>query len=369
MLDTIDKKITFLIPSMNAGGAEKVALLLINELCKRGWNASVLMPHIGGAYDNKLDKRVQIIKLKYQNISKNIFEIARYLKKNKPAYFYSSMTYVNVIACIAVTISAYKGKFIISEHSNMSLRNANNKSFINNVITFLAKRIYKKATAIICVSESVKEDLKKLMPDLKKVKVIYNPVENLYIKTNYDNEKFKIISMGRIDKEKNFSLLIRSFSIVVNKCSTFKKNIELYILGDGTEKKNLEKLIHELKLDNKIFLLGFVSEPAALLSSADLFAFSSNREGFGNVLVEALSCGLPVVSTNCLSGPSEILQNGKFGKLVPVNDVEKLANAIIEILYDENCFSEEEKTKRKRRAQDFSVESIVNQYEMLFKEL
>src|SRR4249919_1565836 len=99
------KEIAFLIPSMGGGGAQKVTLLLANELCKRGWDVSLLMVNVKGVYLKKLDKKIKIISLGKRSISANVFEIARYLKRNKPAFFYSSMTYVNVIAGISVILS------------------------------------------------------------------------------------------------------------------------------------------------------------------------------------------------------------------------------------------------------------------------
>ncbi len=167
---------------------------------------------------------------------------------------------------------------------------------------------------------------------------------------------------------KNFSLLIQAFSIALKRVFRVIINKpELYILGEGHEKENLESLISELKLQDKVFLPGFVDNPSEILSSANLFVLSSNREGFGNVLVEALSCGLPLISTDCPSGPSEILKNGQLGKLVPVNDVKSMTDAIIEAINNPDKYSTRE--ERMLRAKDFSVENVVNQYELLFENI
>ncbi len=164
---------------MTGGGVQKVTLLLINELCRRGWKVTVLLSKTERAILGKrLDKDVKIITLKRKKISNNIFEIARYLKQNNPAVFFSSMTYVNVIASLTVILSGYKGKVVFSEHSNLSTRNINNPNFLNRIITILAKKIYSKADVIVCVSEGVKNDLNKVITNLKKSVAIYNPVEN-----------------------------------------------------------------------------------------------------------------------------------------------------------------------------------------------
>jgi glycosyltransferase involved in cell wall biosynthesis len=360
-----NKNITFCIPSLNGGGAEKVTMLLANELCARGWIVTFLMSRLEGPFLNRLNKNIRLVPLGNKNISKNVFAIAKYLRNEKPTIFYSSMTYVNVIAGLATILAKYRGKIIFSEHSNLSTRNKNNPSYLSQIITFLAKIVYKRADVVVCVSEGVKEDLNKVIPDLKRLKVIYNPVENFCSKKREVDDKFKIISMGRMDKEKNFSLLIQAFSIVVNKLSGLGKNLELCILGEGYERENLKSLINKLHLDNKVVLPGFVNNPSEYLNSSDLFVLSSNREGFGNVIVEALSCGLPIISTDCLSGPSEILLEGKLGKLVPVNDVECMADAIIETISSRIEIST--KHERMLRARDFSVEKIVTEYELLFE--
>lgn len=362
----IKKNITFCIPTLYGGGAEKVTMLLANELCERGWNITFLMSRVEGPYLERLNKNVQIVPLQYKNISKNVFAIAKYLREKKPSIFYSSMTYVNVVAGLAIILSNYRGKVIFSEHSNLSTRNKNNPGFLSKVITLIAKVVYKRANVIVCVSEGVKEDLKITFPELKNVKVIFNPIENYYTqKRELNNNIFRIVSMGRIDKEKNFALLIRAFSIVVNKCAGLGKKLELYILGDGNEKENLKLLIKDLNLENNVVLPGFMNNPAEILSSSNLFVLSSNREGFGNVIVEALSCGLPIISTDCPSGPSEILKRGKLGKLVPVNDVGSMADSIMETITSGIEISTPQ--QRMERANDFSVEKIVNQYEFLFE--
>ena len=361
------KNITFCIPSLNGGGAEKVTMLLANELCERGWVVTFLMSRIEGPFLERLNKNVHLISLGNKNISKNVFVIAQYLRERKPSIFYSSMTYVNVIAGLAIILANYRGNIIFSEHSNLSTRNKNNPGILSRVITLLAKAVYKRADVIVCVSEGVKKDLNTVFPDLKNVKVIFNPIENFHTpKREFNNNVFRIISMGRIDKEKNFTLLIQAFSIVLKKCSGLGKKLELFILGEGYEKEKLKLLIKDLQLDENVVLPGFVNNPAEILASSDLFVLSSNREGFGNVIVEALSCGLPIISTDCPSGPSEILKGGKYGKLIPVNDIESMANAIIETITIGAEISTPQ--ERRLRAKDFSVDKIVNQYELLFEE-
>ncbi|MFA6275989.1 MAG: glycosyltransferase [Pedobacter sp.] len=358
------KDITFLIPSMNGGGAEKVTMLIANELCARGWMVTLLMSKLEGPYLDRLDRDIKIELLKKRNISKNLLEITAYLRKNKPTIFYSSMMYVNVIAGLAAKLAGYKGKLYFSEHSHVSTSIATNKGLTFKVIFTLAKLLYKDPNAIVCVSEGVKEDLTSIIKKIKRTIVINNPVENLFMPIERrSDDKYRLISIGRLDRDKNFKLLIEAFAEVLKEVDN-SDTYELYILGEGYERKNLENLISSLNLSTKVFLPGFVNSPREMLNSSDLFVFPSVREGFGNVLVEALSCGLPVIAADCKSGPAEILLNGKVGVLVPIHDKEKLKMAIIDEITSPNQTSSKE--TRMERANDFSIHAIVNKYENLF---
>lgn len=139
-------------------------------------------------------------------------------------------------------------------------------------------------------------------------------------------------------------------------------------MGEGEDRGRLEYLIKELKLENDVSLLGFVENPYAYMQRSDVFVLSSRWEGFGNVLVEAMACGCPVVSTNCPSGPAEILENGEYGILVPVEDVEKMAKSIIKILTNKEL-REELSNKALKRSKEFHVEKAVEKYLQIFSEV
>lgn len=139
-------------------------------------------------------------------------------------------------------------------------------------------------------------------------------------------------------------------------------------MGEGEDRGRLEYLIKELKLENNVSLLGFVENPYAYMQRSDVFVLSSRWEGFGNVLVEAMACGCPVVSTNCPSGPAEILENGEYGILVPVEDVEKMAKSIIKILTNKEL-REELSNKALKRSKEFHVEKAVEKYLQIFSEV
>jgi len=199
--------------------------------------------------------------------------------------------------------------------------------------------------------------------------VIYNPIEmNKAIDLDGQDviEKWgeggakKILAIGRLSYEKNYPQLIIAFAQIVKKF-----NLKLMILGEGPERKSLEILIHQYNLQDKVLMPGFITNTSLFYQNADLYILSSRTEGFPNVLLEALSFGLKIISTNCPSGPSEILEGGKYGTLVPVNDNHALAIAIEKALVEDNHHNPE---KIKERIEAFRLEKTISEYRQVLFE-
>jgi glycosyltransferase involved in cell wall biosynthesis len=237
------------------------------------------------------------------------------------------------------------------------------------LIKQLVKRLYPHADAVVACSKGVAEDLVQNMKvPRERVHVIYNPTDpeiEAKAQEPVDHPWFKnskipvILCVARLAPEKDLPTLIRAFSIVRK-----ERPARLAILGEGSERAKLEALVKELGLDGDVWMPGFVDNPFKFMKRATVFALSSKFEGFGMVIAEALAVGTPVVSTDCPSGPAEILGGGKWGKLVPVGDHEKLAEAILETI--ENPPDRE---KLKERGRDFSLDRIGQQYLQLITEL
>jgi glycosyltransferase involved in cell wall biosynthesis len=222
---------------------------------------------------------------------------------------------------------------------------------------------YPFATGVTAVSKGVAEDVRRLGGFAAgRVKVIYNPAATGLAHdraTEVEREKlwgrgyrYHILSVGTLKKQKNHALLIEAFARLPKTL-----NAKLTILGEGELRSQLEALVASLGLQNSVALPGFDRETAQWYRSADLFVLSSDWEGLPTVLIEALECGVPVVSTDCPSGPAEILENGRYGILVPVGDVAALAQAIAAHLQKEH-----DRAALIARAGDFSVASISAQY-------
>ena len=224
--------------------------------------------------------------------------------------------------------------------------------------------LYRFADHIVAISEGLGDQLGRIIPSRKTdIHVIYNPViddtiDTLLQKpvpTDFDfikNIKKPIImGMGRLVPQKDFATLIKAFKLVRE-----KKEASLVILGEGYLREELLKLAEYLKIKDDVYLPGFTKNPYKVLSMGDVFVLSSRWEGFGNVLVEAMYCGLSVISTDCPSGPSEILNNGQFGSLYPIGDADELSNILM---------NEKKVNYNKKYLEEFNSSYISNQYEKL----
>jgi len=363
-------KIAFIINSLSGGGAERVIQTLSNYLVKENEIFLILLEDTQQKYN--LDENIKVIILKSSSISKSIgkiifiplqsVELYFLLKKLKIESAISFLVRSNLVFSFMKFFS--KRKIIISER-NYSKIQYETQNFKNKIMNFLIKVLYKQADIIIPISNGIKESLvRDYNLDKNKIKTIYNPQNIDFIKKHQasnTNFKFKsdikyFITLGRLILQKDHKLMIEAFQ----KVNIKNPNTNLIILGEGPMQNTLTSLIKELNLEQKVHLLGFQEDPFSYLKQADIFVFSSKFEGFGNVLVEAMACGLPIVSTNCPSGPAEILENGKYGSLTKVGDIDELAEAMIFMLNEQNIKLFKEKSLQ--RADDFDVKIIAKEY-------
>lgn len=349
------------LPSMVGGGAERVVLNLLKGIPENSLNVDLVLASKKGPYLSQVPSWVNIIDLGTGRIIKSILPMLKYLKSVKPDAIISHISHVNVVTCMAHKLAGSESFLGIVEHNTLSVKkNLNAKE---NVVKFLMRRAYLRANSIIGVSKAVTDDLQDhLSLPKEKMKTIYNPVvsENLIEKSKEDpNHKFTggdhkvVIAVGRLTEQKNFPLLLNSFKIVNNK----QANSRLVILGEGEDRQKLEALVSELMLEDVVDMPGFVDNPYAFLGSSNCFALSSSWEGLPTVLIEAMASGCPVVATDCPSGPMEILEGGKFGRLVEMDNPQELAEAILQTL-EEKVDTE----KLIERSTDFSIAKSVETY-------
>jgi glycosyltransferase involved in cell wall biosynthesis len=358
-------KISIILPNLKFGGVEKMRLLLAQSWIKEGYRVEVvLMRKVGElvtAYQDGANP-VLIHELGVDRISLAILPLARYLRQSKPDIVLTAMWPLTTVSVIAWLIAGRPGRLYLSEHTHLSVARV---SELRSSLMFIKATIYLSyyfAHGIIAVSQGVKDDLVKTFSiGVDRIRVIYNPAgtnrfsesrTGLSRRCSDCSEPFNILTVGELKDSKKHDLLIRAFA---NLPSTFSCN--LYIVGEGELRSSLEKLIVELGLQGRVFLPGFFLDVSEWYQKAHLFVLSSGWEGFGNVIVEAMSFGVPVVSTDCLSGPREILMNGLYGKLVPCGSVGSLSSAM-----EESLWQFHDTDALIRRSQDFSVERIADQY-------
>lgn len=362
-----NKKIAFFLPDLRMGGAEHMMAVIASAIAKRGYIVDFVLVKAEGPYLSHLDEKVRIIDLNKKSTYLSLFDLINYFRKNKPDFVLSSLDLTNMVALIARSVAKYPKYSIIRLANTQSIVS---RSPIKKIIEkYLIKILYPKADAIVAVSRSVSDDFKSYTNiNHPSIEVIFNPIinERIIQRANEPNNHpwFNpktvpvIIAIGRLSEQKNFSLLLQSFAKVLESTKA-----RLIIFGEGPLRSDLENLVKELNLQDAVLLPGVVANPYNYLNNADLFVSSSNYEGLPNALVEALACECPVVSTDCQSGPREILDNGKYGILVEPSDVNGLARAILQSL------NSEKKSIPSTWLEQFTEDIIVNKYLKLLEQV
>jgi glycosyltransferase involved in cell wall biosynthesis len=358
--------IAFVIGSMRIGGAERATLNLINGLVLKGWKIDLILLHQTGDFLSKVDPKINVFNLNKRKSSQGLLVFRKYLVESNPAKLFVVQNHIQIMVLLAIKLTSWKGKVILNEQTTF-LKNLHGLK--GSIQKILSKILFPTADCITAVSDGVASELKELFPRMgSRIKVLYNPVitsefeaiSKMNVEHLFFNSGSKvIITAGRLTKSKNFELLIRAFNIV-------RKNMpsKLIILGDGEEMQNLKDLKRSLHLTNDVSLPGFVKEPSAYFSKADLFVLSSDYEGLPGVIIEALASGCKVVSTDCKNGPREILMDEKFGWLCQVGNANEMAEKI-QVALNTTI----DKSVLIKRANDFHQDGIVDRYIELFNTL
>lgn len=357
-------KLCIVTPTLSGGGAERIAVNLANQYTKNGINTTLITLRSEGPYRKQINSDVKFIDLKAKRVRYSLAAIYKEIRSQQPTHIISVLRDGNIILGLALFFNR-KPKLIFREANTMDAVTRQNA--LKRAISLIRLRFsYSRANKIIANSPDTKKDLVKLrIADAKKTQVIPNPVlpvgyrelaKELVSDDWLNDENLKVaLNVGRLHEQKDQKFLIKSFINLVAE----NNRLRLIVLGDGDEKDNLQKIIDEHHLNNFVKIVPFQDNPWPYYKNADVFVLTSQWEGFGNVIVEALACGTPVVSTNCPGGPAYILDNGKYGRLVPLGDKQALQTQIKQILNGEITFDKKELIKR---GNEFSVEKIAQRY-------
>lgn len=356
-------KIAIFSPTLDGGGAERAMVNLAQGLVALGESVDMVLRRAQGAYLPLLDPAVRVVDLDSKRLLQALPRLVRYLRKERPRAMIATMAYTNIIAIWAAQRARVGTRVIVNEQVHMSRWiHGDNAPLRHRTLPPLIRRYYPRADAIVAVSEGVADDLGRMMGRTRPIYVIYNPGASQQVidiaeqPVNHPwfapGEPPVILAAGRLTEQKDFPTLLRAFDLLRR-----RREARLLILGEGEDRPELEALVRELGLEPLVQMPGFVNNPLSFMARAAVFALSSRYEGMGLVLIEALAGGTPVVSTDCESGPYEVLEGGRYGWLVPVGDVQAFADALEEALTQPT-----EADSLRRRARDFSPTVIAQQY-------
>lgn len=333
---TIPMKLAIVLHDLRGGGAEKMMVRLANELAENGDNVELVLLTERGVTEKLLSSKVTVIDLNASRTMSSVSKLIRYLQQSQPDHILSALTHVNVIATIACAFTGMLKRLHTSERNAFSHDKHVNSNLTVKFAYMLAPLFYRwQPNPVIAVSKGVADELvRDTFVRQQDVVVAPNPVlDNNFIDKKYpqsshkwlvDKQKPVIVAAGRLAQQKGFDVLINAMSIVVRKL-----DCRLIIFGEGEDRVQLSEQVCTLGLQDNIELPGYSSNVLSEMANADLFVLSSRFEGSPNVLVEAMSTGVPVISTDCPYGPEEILDGGKVGPLVKMDNAQELADMIV----------------------------------------
>lgn len=364
----------FFTTLLGGGGAEKHLLRIVNNLDRQKFIISLALATPGGAYEADLAPDVKLYHLTTKKgtvaLLQSLIPLRNLIKTLKPDILCSVLDHVNIVAMIAAKSLPNPPKTVLSIQVPPSIHNRlSQRKLVNRTTLALIPWFYPQADRLVALSEGVAQDIKSLIPKNIPVEVIYNAgvdgqvlqKAQVPLPPNIPPQDAKlIVACGRLTEQKGFSYLLEAISVV-------KKVIpvRLWILGDGELRSPLETQIQQLNLEGCVSLIGFKPNPFQYMAAADLFVLSSIYEGFGNVIVEAMACGTPVVASDCPYGPNEIISDGVDGLLVPPRNPEAIALAIIKVLNNPELAQKLAENGIKR-AKDFESRAIAASYAKLF---
>lgn len=359
------ERISIFLPSLNGGGVDRVMVTLANGFAARGYAVDLVLASAQSPFLGDVSPGVRIVDLQAGRVIKALVPLARHLGRTRPAALLSAMNHANVVAALAYRWSGVPSRLVLSEHTTISVVAQRERSVVGRIVYALVPWVYRWADGITAVSQAAARDLEQFahLP-AGAVRAIYNPFDLQRIhRMAYDEPRHPwlapgqppvVLAIGRLAEEKDFPTLIRAFAQ-----SRSRGNARLLILGEGPLRPALLAEAAACGLPEEDFQMpGFVDNPYAFLARAGVFVLSSRWEGLPGVLIEAMACGTPVVSTDCPSGPHEILEGGRWGRLVPVGDSAALANAIDAVL----ATARNALPDVRRRAADFDQERAIDAY-------
>jgi len=362
-------RITFVINSLRLGGAQRALINVAEAFDQHGHSVSLVTIYGHETHFFTLSEKINTIALgmagdtaglvnKIMANTRRIVALRRIILSTKPGTVISFLPETNISVLLAL-VGQHVPTFIVEETIPA-------RQEIPRIWQWLRRVVYPLATALVCASRGIRDSFR-WMPARQKT-VIYNafaaPNDGVVPQPHQYRQPARrhLISMGRLHPVKGFDLLLDA----VSRIAANQPDWDLTIWGEGSERAALEAQIQRLGLQDRVFLPGATTDPLGVMQAAHLFVLSSRYEGFGNVLIEAMASGLPVVSFDCPSGPAEIIQDGVNGVLIPPQDVEQLA-AVLDRLITNDGERQSLAAHSRVGLERFGIEAIFRQWNALLQ--
>lgn len=376
------KRILFVINSLPGGGAEKVLYDILRKIDKQKYNIEIFLINNEGIYIDKIKnlgvkidylfpkRKDKVNFVLYRKIKSCILLIKKFLYLRFPRLVYKlkHKRYDIEIAFLEGNPTLFLGN---RKTTALKIAWVHNDLEKHRVLSKKnEKKAYSKMNKIICVSNDSKKSVENLYPELQEnIEVIYNPIpkeeilsKSLEIENIYSKKKINIVTVGRLNVQKGYDVLLKAHKELLKEGLDYN----LYILGEGEERKKLEKYIKENNIEKNTFLLGFKENPYPYIKQANIFISSSRYEGYSLVVAEALCLEKPVIATKCV-GPIELLNNGKYGLLAEVENIDSLKEKMKKLILDEELRIKYSELSRER-AKIFDIEKTMKEIERLLDE-
>ena len=369
-------KVLFFISSLEGGGAERVLVDILRHIDRAKFAPTLVLlyPYENSPYREYLPADIPVVVVGRQSDS-FIEKIGQFLSfmqtvfKEDPQVILSKLTHNNLMAILAGKL--FNIKVIVCEHNTLSevVRDRDGKYILGVPVSPMVKILYRSADRIVAICEKIKENLiEDFHIPADKISVIRNPLDMARIEELgsirprhpfFDGLTHVVMAAGRMVPQKGFDILLKAFSQVVSEVEA-----RMIIMGEGPDMETLKQTAQDLGIAGEVSFTGFQENPYQFMSHADVYVLSSRYEGMPMVVLESMACGLPVIATDCRSGIREMLNDGECGMLVPAEDPERLAGAIVRLIKDRPA-REELSVLAKQRVGDFSADKILKQYEDL----
>jgi glycosyltransferase involved in cell wall biosynthesis len=330
-------RIALFVPTLGGGGAERVVVTLGAAFVELGHAVDLVLISASGPYFGELHTAIRVVDLGSARALRSLAPLMRYLRRAQPDLMFSTLGQANVVAILARALASPRTKLAVRETITLSAFARNMDSTKEKFLNRLLPHAYKRADVVIAPSHGVAADLRQLMGDHARIATIPNPIDARAIHRLAQQDPSHpwcqpgreplIVAVGRLTAQKDLPTLIAAFALV-----RAKRPVRLLILGEGEEKASLQRMIDERGLREHAQLAGFATNPFSFMQRAAAYVLSSRFEGLPNALLQALAVGAPVIATDCPSGPREILDDGRWGRLVPIGDPQAMADAILATL-------------------------------------